>query len=153
MAVTTPSSSSLPPTTAPITRQALELLRSTTTPAGLYAIVELKGRPYHVGTGDVLVTMKLKDTRLGDILTLDQVREVGNAEYALQGRPFLPPTRVRVEATVLEHPVSKERITRLNKAIKGRNRVVRGETHHTTLRIRTIRLMGGAEGGEAGEAV
>jgi ribosomal protein L21 len=131
----------------PKTQQALHLLRSTTTGAGLYAILLLKGRPYHVATGDVVVTNKLKDTRLGDILTLHQVREVGNAEYALQGHPLLPPARVRVEATVLGHPVSKERLTRLNKAIKGRPRVVRGETHHTALRIRTIRVLG-----EAGEA-
>ncbi|KAJ3132628.1 hypothetical protein HK100_005182 [Physocladia obscura] len=74
----------------------------------LRAIVELKQRPYFVALNDVIITMRMNDLELGDVIELDRVREISSEDYILQGNPYVHPSYFKVKAVVIEHPVSAE---------------------------------------------
>ncbi|RKO97522.1 hypothetical protein CXG81DRAFT_1697, partial [Caulochytrium protostelioides] len=113
------------------TRQALAQLAAS---GPAYAIVEVKGRPYHVQADDVVVVPYMAEVALGDVLALDRVRELGTATHVLRGSPYVAPAYYAVELTVLEHAVSKERIT-LKRKRDSANKLRRSRTHNTYLRV------------------
>ncbi len=43
---------------------------------------------------------RLNDVRVGDVLSLSEIHEVGSREYTLRGSPIIPSSHVAVEATV-----------------------------------------------------
>lgn len=45
---------------------------------GLYAIAEVNTKPYSVLLNDIIITKRLPGTRVGDILQLTRVRELGS---------------------------------------------------------------------------
>lgn len=104
-----------------------------------YAIVEIKGRPYYVTTSDVVITMRMNELQLGDVISLDRVRELGSEDYILKGNPYIKPDYFTVTATVIEHPVSKD-ITRIHHKRRGRDKTVVNKNHHTALRISEIKI-------------
>ncbi|KAI8812074.1 hypothetical protein BJ742DRAFT_794735 [Cladochytrium replicatum] len=104
-----------------------------------YAIVEIKQRPYHVHLNDVVITMRMNDCKLGDVLQLDRVREIGSMEYILQGNPYLHPDYIDIKAVVIEHPAAKE-VVRQHWKKRGHDKIVRNRSHHTALRISEINI-------------
>ncbi|KAI8816466.1 uncharacterized protein EV422DRAFT_283458 [Fimicolochytrium jonesii] len=118
------------------TSAALDLLRSQDK---YYAIVELKSRPYYVNLNDVLITMRMNELELGDIIQLDRVREIGSRDFVLKGNPYVDPSYFTIKAVAIEHPVSRE-IKTIHKKRRGRDRVAFNHSHHTALRIATIKI-------------
>ncbi|KAI9199477.1 uncharacterized protein BJ171DRAFT_570472 [Polychytrium aggregatum] len=118
------------------TRESLDLLRND---GRLYAIMEIKGRPYHVTFNDIVVTMKMKDLKPGDVISLDRVREIGGANYVLKGSPYIDPSYFTLTAVVTEHSISKESVeTHFLK--RGFNKTVRNVNHHTSLRVAQLKI-------------
>ncbi|TPX69313.1 hypothetical protein SpCBS45565_g02506 [Spizellomyces sp. 'palustris'] len=118
------------------TKDALDLLRNQ---SQYYAIVEIKNRPYFVNNNDIIVTMRMNDLRLGDVIALDRVREIGSGDYILKGNPYIDPKYFRIKAVVVEHPVSTE-IVSVHKKRRGRDKIVRNNNHHTALRVAGIEI-------------
>ncbi|KAJ3016408.1 hypothetical protein HKX48_004049 [Thoreauomyces humboldtii] len=118
-------------------RLSLSLLRSQN---HFYAIVEVKARPYHVNLNDVIITMRMNDLNLGDVIELDRVREIGSADYILRGNPYVDPRFFRISAVVVEHPVSRD-VVSVHKKRSGRDKVVTNRTHHTALRVSAIDIL------------
>ncbi|TPX38207.1 hypothetical protein SmJEL517_g00367 [Synchytrium microbalum] len=118
------------------TEEALSLISSQ---PSHYAILEIKGRPYHVHVDDVIVTMRMNEVRLGDVLVLDRVREIGSAEYLLRGNPYVHPDYHTVKLVVVEHPVGKP-IVRKHWKKRGQDKIVVNTTSHTALRVAEISI-------------
>jgi ribosomal protein L21 len=85
------------------------MLRLFTQPGkNLYAIVELRGKPYYIAPNDILITASLKSLAPGDTLSLDRVREIGSSTHILKGNPYIKPEFFKIEATVMDHSKSAE---------------------------------------------
>eukprot|EP00842_Homolaphlyctis_polyrhiza_P004030 jgi/Hompol1/4628/HPOL_003781-RA len=113
------------------TKDALLLMHNQTQ---YYAVVEIKNRPYHVSKNDVIVTPRMKDLQLGDIIELDRVREIGSSDFVLQGNPYIDPRFFKMAAVVVEHAVSKD-IHRVYWKRSGNVRRTTRNTAHTLLRV------------------
>ncbi|CAD6885833.1 unnamed protein product [Tilletia controversa] len=89
-----PSASSLPASTAvSSTSQALAALR---TQPQHYVIASLVGRAFLLSLSDVVTLPRLKDVRVGDVLELERVHEIGSQDYTLRAQDPISP-RVRTE--------------------------------------------------------
>ncbi len=107
----------------------------------LYAKVNIFNFPFTVSRQDRIVMHRLKDVRVGDILKLDRVREVGSTDYIIKGRPWVDPKYCHVEACVVEHGRGSKVQAKQPKKRKGhqRNKTIKPLT--TTLLIRDIQII------------
>ncbi|TPX52553.1 hypothetical protein SeMB42_g01321 [Synchytrium endobioticum] len=119
-----------------ITEQALDLIALQ---PSHFAIVEIKGRPYHVHVDDVIITMRMNEVKLGDVLILDRVREIGSAEYLLRGNPYVHPEYHTIKVVVVEHPIGKP-IVRKHWKKRGHDKIVVNTNSHTALRVAGIEI-------------
>lgn len=69
----------------------------------LYAKLLIHNFPFTVTRSDLLTTHRMKDVKVGQVLRLTRIREIGSASYTLKGAPLLPEGSVEVVATVMEH--------------------------------------------------
>lgn len=113
------------------TQKALGLLRDQ---PNYYAIVEIKSRPYHIAKNDLIITPRMNDLKLGDVIKLDRCREIGSPEYILQGNPYIDPSYFSISASVVEHTKS-EQIVRRHWKRSGDDKFVSNASHHTKLRV------------------
>lgn len=104
----------------------------------LYAKIFIFNFPFTVTKNDLLVTHRIRDVRVGDVVELDQVREVGGPTTLLKGSPLLKPGLVKVLATVMEHGRGAKQEKQEHKQRKGRRPCKRIKPHSTTLRIQDI---------------
>lgn len=119
-------------------RDALLKLESQRTK--LYAKLLLHNFPYTVVPTDVIVTHRMPDVQVGDVLELDEIREVGSPDYKLCGRPVLPKGAARVEAVVLEHSHGHKVRARMRKQRKGRRPLRTIKPRITVLRVTGIKV-------------
>ncbi|KAJ3147330.1 hypothetical protein HDU89_005680 [Geranomyces variabilis] len=124
-----------PPSATTLT--ALSLLRAQ---PSFYAIIELKSRPYHIQTNDIIIAPRINELALGDVIALDRVREIGSKDFILKGNPYIDPRYFAIKATVVEHVVSRETEV-LFKKRSGRNRIIKNKSHHTALRVGEIEIV------------
>ncbi|KAI8354660.1 sphingosine-1-phosphate lyase [Blakeslea trispora] len=80
-----------------------------------YAIAEISGRPYLITKNDKVIVNRLKDVKVGDVLKLDKVRELGSKDYTLKGSPYVPENVFNINATVIEH--TKSRMIQIARAL------------------------------------
>ncbi|KAK6098111.1 hypothetical protein MT418_002169 [Batrachochytrium dendrobatidis] len=113
------------------TKEALTLMHNQTK---FYAIVEIKNRPYHVAKNDVIIVPRMNDLQIGDVITLDRVREMGSPDYIMQGNPYLDPRYYTIQATAIEHTVGKA-IERKHRKRSGISKYVRMTSSYTLLRV------------------
>jgi|HubBroStandDraft_3_1064219.scaffolds.fasta_scaffold230886_2 large subunit ribosomal protein L21 len=125
------------PQTPSSTSQALALIRSQ---PNQYVIASIAGRKYLLSPKDLLTVPRLNDARVGDVLSLSQIHEVGSREYTLRGSPAIPSNHVVVEATVVEHTKGKMEHIFKKKRRKGYERTIPHKQTYTRLRIGPIRL-------------
>ncbi len=118
------------------TQQALSLLKSS---GKLYAIAEIKHKPFHFTANDVLVAPRMNELELGDVIELDRVRELGSENYILQGNPYVHPSYFSIKATVIEHPYAPVNVTERKKKAGKTVRVHR--SGHTLLRVSDISIV------------
>ncbi|KXS10100.1 hypothetical protein M427DRAFT_63033 [Gonapodya prolifera JEL478] len=130
--VTPQNSSPLNPTsTEAIPASCLALLSKDT---NLYAIAEIRGRPYHVHKNDVVVLDRANDLRVGDVIRLDTVTEVGGDNYVLQGKPFVQNDWIDIQCVCLEHTTGQPMLIKKQRR-RGQRKVVINEQHVTLLRV------------------
>ncbi|EIE85538.1 hypothetical protein RO3G_10248 [Rhizopus delemar RA 99-880] len=68
-----------------------------------YAVADIAGRPFLITKNDKVIVNRLKDVKVGDVLKLDKVRELGSKDYTLKGTPYVPEHIFDINATVIEH--------------------------------------------------
>ncbi|CDO73249.1 hypothetical protein BN946_scf185008.g11 [Trametes cinnabarina] len=128
--------------TAPITTpSALSLIRSQ---PSQYVVASVAGRKYLLTPRDLLTVPRLKDVKVGDVLRLSDIHELGSREFTIRGNPTIPPERVRVEATVVEHTKGQMEFIFKKKRRKGYERTVQHKQTYTRLRIGPIEIVEGA---------
>ncbi|KAI0653415.1 ribosomal protein L21-like protein [Cubamyces menziesii] len=123
------------PTAVP---NALSLIRSQ--PAQ-YVVASVAGRKYLLTPRDLLTVPRLKDVKVGDVLRLSDIHELGSREFTIRGNPTIPPEQVRVEATVVEHTKGKMEFIFKKKRRKGYERTVQHKQTYTRLRIGPIDIV------------
>jgi large subunit ribosomal protein L21 len=117
------------------TSSALNLIRSQ---PSQYVVATVAGRKYLLTPRDILTVPRLKDLRVGDVLALSEIHELGSREYTLRGNPIISPSRVKVEATVIEHTKGKQEVVVKRKRRKGYYKTIRNKHPYTRLRIGRI---------------
>ncbi|KAJ7576903.1 ribosomal protein L21-like protein [Mycena floridula] len=119
------------------TASALELIRSQPTQ---YVVATLAGRKYLLAPRDLLTVPRLRDVKVGDVLALDEIHELGSREYTLRGNPTIPTSKVKVEATVIEHTKGKMEYIFKKKRRKGYQKTIQHKQTYTRLRIGDIEI-------------
>lgn len=128
------------------TSRSLHTLPSTTSSAlnhirsqpSQYVVATLAGRKYLLTPRDILTVPRLNDVRVGDVLALSEIHELGSREYTLRGNPVIPPSKVKIEATVIEHTKGKQEVVVKRKRRKGYYKTIRRKHPYTRLRIGPI---------------
>ncbi|KAG2227684.1 hypothetical protein INT45_004726 [Circinella minor] len=103
-----------------------------------YAIAEIAGRPFLITKNDQVIVNRLKDVKVGDVLKLDRVRELGSKDYTIKGQPFVNEGFYDIKATVIEHPKSKLIQIVKKKRRKNYKRTIEHKQTHTVLRISKV---------------
>ncbi|KAG5647520.1 hypothetical protein DXG03_009457 [Asterophora parasitica] len=119
------------------TAAALDLIRSQ---PSQYVVASFVGRKYILAPRDVLTVPRLRDVKVGDVLTLDEIHELGSREYTLRGNPVIPTSRVKVEATVVEHTKGRMEYIFKKKRRKGYQKTITHKQPYTRLRIGDIEI-------------
>ncbi|KAI8973412.1 ribosomal protein L21-like protein, partial [Mycotypha africana] len=105
-----------------------------------YAVAEISGRPYLITKNDQVIVNRLKDVKVGDVIQLDKVREIGSKDYNLKGAPYLPEKLYNIHATVIEHTKSRMIHIVKKKRRKGYKRTIDHKQTHTVLRISEVEV-------------
>ncbi|KAI8369354.1 ribosomal protein L21-like protein [Radiomyces spectabilis] len=103
-----------------------------------YAVAEIAGRPFLITKNDKLVVNRLNDVKVGDVLKLDRVRELGSKDYTLKGSPYVNETIYDIQATVIEQTKSKLIKIVKKKRRKNYKRTIEHKQTHTVLRISKV---------------
>lgn len=103
-----------------------------------YAVTEIAGRPYLITQNDKVIVNRLRDVKVGDVLKLDRVREIGSKDHTLVGEPYVQDTIYDIQATVLEHTKSKLIQIVKKKRRKNYKRTIEHKQTHTVLRISKV---------------
>lgn len=119
------------------TSAALNLIRSQ---PSQYIVATVAGRKYLLAPRDILTVPHLTDVRVGDVLALSDIHELGSREYTLRGNPVIPTSKVKVEATVIEHTKGKQEVVIKRKRRKGYYKTIRNKHPYTRLRIGPIEI-------------
>ncbi len=77
---------------------------------------------------------------LGSRIVLDKVLCVGGQDFTLFGRPLLPYGLVRVEATVIERALTRNKIFQKFKKRENFRKIRYTRAHFTLLRINDINI-------------
>ncbi|KAI8344493.1 sphingosine-1-phosphate lyase [Chlamydoabsidia padenii] len=94
-------------TTQPLDAATLTCVQKLRDQLRYYAVTEIAGRPFLITQNDKVIVNRLKDVKVGDVLKLDRVREIGSKDYSLVGQPYVQDSIYDIQATVLEHTKSK----------------------------------------------
>lgn len=106
----------------------------------LYAKLLIHNFPFTVARHDLLKTHRMKDVQVGQVLRLNQIREIGSPSFTLKGAPLLPVNSVEVFATVMEHGKGAKKTTLPHKQRKGPRPVRTIRPLTTVLRIQDIKI-------------
>lgn len=106
-----------------------------------YAKLNIFNFPFTVSRQDRIVLHRLKDVKVGDILKLDRIREIGSSDFTIKGRPWVNPEFCHVEACVIEHGRGEKVKAKEPKKRKGHQRKVTIKPLTTTLLIRDIKIL------------
>ncbi|KAF8983834.1 hypothetical protein BGZ46_009402 [Entomortierella lignicola] len=130
-------SSSVTSETSDISGSPIKLLRDQ---IRYYAVAEIKNRPYLITKNDIIVLDRLKDVQLGDVIELNQIKELGSKDYAIQGKPYVSPEYYSIKATVIEQPKGKIVETFKKKRRKHFQRRYHMKPLHTLLRVSELEV-------------
>ncbi|KAF9561226.1 hypothetical protein CPC08DRAFT_664596 [Agrocybe pediades] len=119
------------------TTAALQLIRSQ---PSQYVVASFAGKKYILTPRDVLTVPHLRDVKVGDVLVLDEIHELGSREYTLRGNPVIPPNKVKVEATVVEHTKGPMEYIFKKKRRKGYQKTIQHKQEYTRIRIGNIEI-------------
>lgn len=126
-------------TAAHNTSSALSLLRSQ---PSHYIVASIYRRRFLLTATDLLTVPRLKDVKVGDVIQLDKIHELGSRDYTMQASEgdFLPSDVVSCQATVVEHTKGKMEQTVKFKRRKGYEKTIKHKGMYTRLRIGGIKV-------------
>jgi large subunit ribosomal protein L21 len=116
---------------------ALQLIRSQ---PSQYVVATFAGKKYILAPRDVLTVPRLRDVKVGDVLLLDKIHELGSRDYTLRGDPVISPERIKVDATVIEHTKGSLETKFKKKRRKGYQKTIKNKHPYTRLRIGSIEI-------------
>jgi len=119
------------------TSAALRLIRSQ---PSQYIIATLAGRRYLLTPRDVLTVPRLRDVKVGDVLALTEIHEIGSREYTLRGDPCISTGLVNVSATILEHTKGRMEFIFKKKRRKGYQKTIQHKQTYTRIRIGPVQF-------------
>ncbi len=119
------------------TTSAFQLIRSQ---PSQYVVASFVGTKYILTPRDLLTVPHLRDVKVGDVLVLDEIHELGSRDYTIRGNPAIPPDTVKVEATVVEHTKGKMEFIFKKKRRKGYRKTIQHKQPYTRLRIGEIQI-------------
>jgi large subunit ribosomal protein L21 len=119
------------------TTSALQLIRSQ---PSQYVVASFAGRKYILTPRDMLTVPHLRDVKVGDVLVLDEIHELGSREYTLRGNPVIPSNTVKVAATVVEHTKGRMEFIFKKKRRKGYRKTIQHKQPYTRIRIGDIQI-------------
>ncbi|KAF9992461.1 hypothetical protein BGZ65_012212, partial [Modicella reniformis] len=129
---TSPVSATPTPPSSSASSSLVNLLRNQ---LRYYAVAEIKNRPYLITKNDIIVLDRLKDVKLGDVIELNQIKELGSKDYTIKGQPYISPEYYSIKATVIEQPKGKIIETFKKKRRKHFQRRYQIKPLHTLLRV------------------
>ncbi|KFH63188.1 hypothetical protein MVEG_11223 [Podila verticillata NRRL 6337] len=132
-----PTTSTTSPTSAINAESPINLLRNQ---LRYYAVAEIKNRPYLITKNDIIVLDRLNDVKLGDVIELNQIKELGSKDYSIQGQPYVSPEYFSIKATVIEQPKGKMIETFKKKRRKHFQRRYQFKPLHTLLRVSELEV-------------
>jgi ribosomal protein L21 len=138
--IATPSIPTTPPTSPTSTNNAESPINLLRNQLRYYAVAEIKNRPYLITKNDIIVLDRLKDVKLGDIIELNQIKELGSKDYSIQGQPYVSPEYFSIKATVIEQPKGKMIETFKKKRRKHFQRRYQFKPLHTLLRVSELEV-------------
>jgi len=103
-------------------------------------VASFVGRKYILTPRDLLTVPRLRDVKVGDVLRLDEIHELGSREFTLRGNPIIHPSRVKVDATVVEHTKGEMEYIFKKKRRKGYRKTIQHKQPYTRLRIGNIEI-------------
>lgn len=121
------------------TKRALSLLKSQS--PNLYAKVKVNGHMYTIARDDIMVCHRIKNTCVGDVLELNQVKEIGSRDYTFKGGPDINPSFYSIKACVLENGRGAKVKAKEGTQRKGRRKNVTIKPHTTLLRVQNIDIV------------
>lgn len=138
-----PASSSTTPSHQYDTTSALSLLKSQ---PSHYIVASIYLRRFLLTARDVVTVPRLKDVKVGDVIRLDKIHELGSRDYTVQASEgeHLGSEIVECRATVVEHTKGKMEETVKFKKRKGYRKTIKSKSNYTRLRIGDI-VVGGEQ--------
>lgn len=103
-----------------------------------YVVASFVGKRYILTPKDLLTVPHLRDVKVGDVLKLDEIHELGSRDYTVRGNPIISPDKVQVQATVIEHTKGTMEIKFKKKRRKGYQKTIKHKHPFTRLRIGDI---------------
>ncbi|RKP39021.1 ribosomal protein L21-like protein, partial [Dimargaris cristalligena] len=100
-----------------------------------FATVRIKGRLFTVTEGDMIVTERMADLALGDVLQLDRVKEIGSRDFSIVGKPYVSPEYYTIRAVVMEHTLSSPITVVKFKKRKDYKKTIVYQHKYTLLRV------------------
>ena len=116
---------------------ALDLIRAQ---PNQYIIATLGGRKHILAPRDLLTIPRMPDVKVGDVVLLDHIHELGSRDFTIRGKPTIPTTKVQVQATVVEHTKGKMESIFKKKRRKGYRKTITHKQPYTRLRIGDIEI-------------
>lgn len=123
---------------AMIFKEALQKLSSEA--PNLYAKILIHNFPFTVTSRDLLTTHRIKDVKVGQVLRLGRIREIGSPSYTIKGAPLIPEGAAEVIATVVEHGRGARKLTLPHKQRKGPRPTKAISPCTTVLKIQYIQI-------------
>ncbi|PVU93604.1 hypothetical protein BB559_003231 [Furculomyces boomerangus] len=120
--------------------KSLDLLKKFYEQPNHFATVIIKGRPFTVTKRDLVVMDRIKDLKVGDVIKLTQITELGSKDFTIKGSPYINPELVNLQATVVEHPESSLMTIFKKKRRKGYQRTLKHKNQHTLLRVTELEV-------------
>ncbi|CAO3613300.1 unnamed protein product [Mucor hiemalis] len=96
---------------------------------------------YYAVAEIAVIVNRLKDVKVGNVLKLDKVRELGSKDYTLKGSPYVAESVFNINATVIEHTKSKLIQIVKKKRRKNYKRTIEHKQTHTVLRISNVDVL------------
>ncbi|KAL1930023.1 hypothetical protein VTP01DRAFT_1177 [Rhizomucor pusillus] len=105
-----------------------------------FAVAEIAGRPFLITKNDKVIVNRLNDVKVGDVIKLDRVRELGSKDYTVKGSPYVNESFYDITATVIEQ--TKSKLIRIVKKKRRKNykRTIEHKQTHTVLRISKLEV-------------
>lgn len=109
--------------------------------SALYATIHIHDRKFLVTEGDkIILPVKMRDVKIGDILNFDQVSVIGSRDYTLTGGPRIDRNVFSIKGTVIEKTREKREVEGKTKRRRRHVRNIVKKNALTVIRISDLKV-------------